>query len=116
MLFRPHIMAHHHHRLPTTRYRLDMPICLKFFRLGVPFTLHPLRLTRDNPTNAVPGRGSTTEPTKPSDIVVVGVELVFFFVNGREVGEVNLVPQQAADATKAFDELSTLLRTIGHKL
>lgn len=52
-----------------------------------------------------------------SEYVVVAHELVLIFiVDGRQVGEVNLVPEQAADATKTLDELSTLLRAVRDEL
>ena len=75
----------------------------------------PVRPARRTPT-VVPGRGSSKEPTIPSDSIVIREELVFFVVSSVQVREVDLVSQQAANATKPFDELSTLLRAVRYKL
>jgi hypothetical protein len=74
----------------------------------------PLCLTRRTPT-VIPGRGSTKEPTIPSDIFAVGVELIFIVIGGGQVSKVDLVSQQAADATEPLDELGALLRPVRHK-
>lgn len=71
-----------------------------------------LRLTR----RAQAKEGSKKEPPYKSDGFIVRHELVIVIVNGLEVGEVDLVPKQAADATEALDELRTLLRAVGHEL
>ena len=41
----------------------------------------------------IPRRGSTKEPTKPSDVVIVGVKLVFIVIGGAQVSKVDLVSQ-----------------------
>ena len=74
----------------------------------------PLCLARRTPTG-IPGRGSTKEPTKPSDIVVVGEELLFIVIGGAQVSKVDLVSQQAAYATESLDELRALLRAVRHE-
>ena len=51
-----------------------------------------------------------------SDAIVVRVELVFFVIGGGQVGKVDLVSQQTADATEPLDELRALLRPVGHEL
>ena len=74
----------------------------------------PLCLAWRTPT-VIPGRGPTKEPTVPSDIFAVGVELIFIVIGGGQVSEVDFVSQQAADATEPLDELGTLLRPVRHK-
>jgi len=54
--------------------------------------IHPPRASWRVPT-IVPGRGSTMEPTKPSDITVIGEELVFIVIGGAQIGKVDLVPK-----------------------
>jgi hypothetical protein len=76
-------------------------------QLGLPPPT-PLHLARRAPT-VVPRRGSATEPTKPSDIVVVGEELVFIVIRRAQVRKVDLVSQQTTDATESLDELRPLL-------
>lgn len=57
------------------------------------------------------------EPPRTSESVVVAVELVFIFVvDGLEVREVDLVPEETADTTEALDELRALLRAVGDEL
>ena len=50
----------------------------------------PLYLAWRDPT-IIPRRGSTKEPTKPSDVVIVGEELVFIVIGGGQVSKVDLV-------------------------
>jgi hypothetical protein len=68
----------------------------------------PLRLARRTPT-VVPRQGSATEPTKPSDIVIIGEELVFIVIRRAQVSKVDLVSQQTTNATESLDELRPLL-------
>ena len=56
------------------------------------------------------------EPTKPSDIIVVRVKLVFIVIGGAQVGKVDLVSQQTTDATESLDELRALLRPVRYEL
>jgi hypothetical protein len=74
----------------------------------------PLYLTWRDPT-IIPRRGSTKEPTIPSDVVIVRVELVFIVIVGAQVGKVDLVSQQAANTAESLDELRALLRPVRHK-
>lgn len=62
------------------------------------------------------GSSSSPEPPEKSDVVVIGEELVLIVVDALEVREVDLVPQQAADAAKALDELRALLRAVRDEL
>ena len=83
------------------------------------FTVSQLGLHSPLPRPAyptgVPGRGSTKEPTKPSDVVVVGEELLFIVIGRAQVSKVELVSQQAAYATESLDELRALLRAVRHE-
>ena len=80
-----------------------------------PYPRTPLRLAGRTPT-VILRRGSAKEPTKPSDGIVVRVELVFIVIGGSQVGKVDLVSQQTTDATETLDELRALLRPVGHEL
>jgi hypothetical protein len=88
----------------------------RLFPQLVPYPHTPLRLAGRAPTAIVPGRGSAKEPTKPSDVIVVRVELVFFVIGGGQVGKVDFVSQQTADTAEPLDELRALLRSVGHEL
>lgn len=48
-----------------------------------------------------------------SNVFIIGVELVFTLIERGKVREVDLVPKDAANASKAFYELRTLLRAVG---
>jgi len=74
----------------------------------------PLYLAWRDPT-VIARRGSTKEPTKTSDVVIVGEELVFIIISGGQVSKVDLVSQQAANAAESLDELRALLRAVRHK-
>ena len=93
--------------------------------LGETFSTSPMRLvpasvftTRPAPTplclawrtpTVIPRRGSTKEPTIPSDVFAVRVKLVFIVIGGGQVSKVDLVSQQAADTAEPLDELSAFL-------
>src|SRR5579863_5792836 len=83
--------------LPERLCRTSPPIqCVWHPRRSPQLFPHPhthLRLAGRAPT-VVPGRGSTMEPTIPSDGIVVRVKLVFIVIGGSQVGEVDLVSQQ----------------------
>ena len=54
---------------------------------------------------------------KPSHIiVVVAQKLVIVFIVGRDVREVDFVPQDTADSTKTLDELRAFLGLVRDKL
>ena len=77
------------------------------------------RVTLDHtPRRAIEGCGSCLqEPTNESDVVVIVIEFVVVVVVDSLQGlQVELVSEQAPDATEALDELGTLLGPVRDKL
>ncbi|KAK7688989.1 hypothetical protein QCA50_007680 [Cerrena zonata] len=75
----------------------------------------PLRTPTLRPTRRALVRwGSKKEPSYPSDVFVIGHELILILVvNRRQVREIDLVSEQTTNSTETLDELSTFLRLVG---
>jgi len=84
------------------------------FSTSTNFSLHPAPPT--HPARRTLSKQGSEEPATSSEVIIIRVELVFFLIHGRHVGEVYLVSEQATNTTKALDELSTFLRTVGDEL